>query len=140
MRRKNFEFLNIFSTIIQNERYNEVESRLWDLLHQVMVVPLLPADDIKDAFTMVLNNMSDVITQQEVATCDVFRRVFGNVKIFCTYVQNYWMRPNMKNELSCFMQEKRTNNSQESWHKMLKIYIRSKNPYIAEFMGKFCVN
>lgn len=102
-----------------------------------MVVPLLPTSDIEEGFLLLIDSMKDVITMEDIKSCDVFRKVNENVKEFCSYIQNYWMRPSNMNQLSCYLNEKRTNNPQESWHEVLKKLIKSKNPHISEFMGKF---
>lgn len=101
-------------------------------------MPLLPTKDVETGFLMVTNEMSAVITNAECESCPVFRKVAKKVDAFSHYITSYWMRPGMIDQLSCYMQDNRTNNPEESWHKKLQIYMRSKNPHVAEFMGESC--
>lgn len=82
--------------------------------------------------------MTGVITDEEKKACDVLRKVSVKVEKFCAYIQSYWMRASTINQLSCYLEDKRTNNAQESWHKVLQGFIKSKNPHVGEFMGKSC--
>ena len=100
-----------------------MQFRKW--IKKLMVVPLLPANKISEAFNELL-----LVRFPSFSATDR-----GNFNRFCQYVRNQWL-PKDPNTLSVAGLDDTTNNGLESHHASLKREIKVLRPSAWTFVGK----